>query len=81
MQEDWRLTNQMNYLHKSTLKRTAFLASNTNDHEHCVFCFDKFGEGDGLLQSGYCTLDEYHWICDKCFRDFYEQFEWNVLDF
>jgi hypothetical protein len=23
--------------------------------------------------------DDYHWICEGCFRDFCEQFRWNVL--
>jgi predicted Fe-S protein YdhL (DUF1289 family) len=33
-----------------------------------------------VLHVGYATLDEYHWICEDCFRDFREDFEWKVLD-
>lgn len=80
MEKDWRLTNQMNYLYKATLKKAAFVPSETNDHEHCVFCFDKFGEEEEFLKSGYCTLDEYHWICPTCFRDFQKQFAWDLKD-
>lgn len=80
MQEDWRLMNQMNYLHRATLKKIIFKRSETNDHEHCEFCMDKFGEDLGLLKQGYCTLDEYHWICNKCFKDFEEQFEWQLVE-
>lgn len=80
MQRDWRLTNQMNYLYRATLKKAVFKVSATNDHEHCEFCWDKFGENEGLQKSGYCTLDRYHWICNECFQDFQEQFEWNLID-
>ena len=80
MQDDWRLTNQMNYLYCTTLKRVDFQASINNDHEHCEFCFGKFGEGEGWLKSGYCTLDGRHWICNKCFQDFQKQFKWCLVN-
>ena len=78
MQNDWRLTNQMNYLHRATLKKAVFMVSAPNDHEHCEFCMCKFGEREDWKKSGYCTLDGYHWICDECFQDFQEQFEWTL---
>jgi predicted Fe-S protein YdhL (DUF1289 family) len=31
-----------------------------------------------VLHEGYCTQDEYHWICDQCFKDFKERFHWTV---
>ena len=80
MQKDWRLTNQMNYLYRATLKKVDFKGTATNDHEHCEFCWEKFGVNEGLQKSGYCTLDEYHWICEQCFQDFQEQFEWKVVE-
>ena len=80
MQNDWRLTNQMNFLFRATLKKASFQKTATNNHEHCEFCWDKFGEAAGLLKEGYCTLDGYHWICNECFRDFRKQFEWNSTD-
>lgn len=79
MQDDWRIANQMSYLYRAKLKRAKFEATPANDHEHCEFCFDKFGENENLLKSGYCTLNEYYWICDGCFRDFQKQFEWKVV--
>jgi hypothetical protein len=24
-------------------------------------------------------LDEYHWICNKCFDDFKDLFEWRIV--
>ena len=79
MQDDWRLTNQMKYLFRATLKKANFMESVTNDHKHCEFCWDKFGEGKNSLKSGYCTIDGYRWICDECFRDFHERFEWQLV--
>lgn len=81
MPKDWRLTNQMNYLFRATLKKVDFIATETNDHEHCEFCWDKFGENEEMQKSGYCTLDRYHWICNECFLDFQDQFEWQLADY
>ena len=66
---DWRITNQMNYLFRARLIKTTFSESSHSDHEHCEFCFAKFGNAEGLLQSGYCTLDKYHWVCSSHFCD------------
>lgn len=79
MQDDWRLNNQMDYLYRSALKRATFQPNEKNDHEHCEFCWEKFGLGADRLKPAYCTLDEYRWICDECFEDFHELFEWTVL--
>lgn len=79
-QNDWRLTNQMSYLYRKTFKKSVFKSTPTHDHEHCEFCFDKFGEGEGFLKSGYCTQDGYHWVCNECFSDFQEKFEWIILE-
>ena len=68
----------MNYLFRETLKKSVFKKTEKNDHEHCEFCFDKFGESEGMLHSGYCTLDGYRWICEQCYQDFKDQFEWKT---
>jgi len=26
------------------------------------------------------TLDEYHWICKRCFNDFRDRFAWTVVE-
>jgi hypothetical protein len=31
-----------------------------------------------VLHRGYCTEDEYHWICERCFQDFHKRFNWRV---
>lgn len=79
MEDDWRLQGQEKYLQGATLQRTAYKKwSETWDHDHCEFCWAKFSERENDLHEGYCTLDQRHWICDECFQDFKEKFEWHL---
>lgn len=78
MQEDWRIFDQKDYLYKKTLFKTKFKATKSCDHVHCVFCWDKFGESEEMLHEGYTTECGHHWICETCFHDFNEDFEWTV---
>ena len=50
------------------------------EHDHCEFCGLKFSEKEGDLHHGYCTEDEYYWICENCFEDFKEMFHWKVVE-
>lgn len=52
------------------------------DHDHCDFCFATFMVEDhpDVLHQGYATSDEYHWVCEKCFADFRELFQWAVVE-
>ena len=75
---DWRITNQEKYLKDKCVKRVYFRKhSSAWDHDHCEFCHNKF---DSDTQEAFCTLDEYHWICEKCFIDFQTIFNWQVVD-
>jgi len=77
--DDWRLMNQERFLMDVSLKHMVWDPwSETWDHDHCSFCFEKFSQYDGDLHEGYCTLDEYHWICKECFEDFKDMFRWKV---
>lgn len=78
--DDWRLTNQRDYLLKRRLKKCCFADFPQKDHEHCSFCWEKFGHGKDMLQNGYCTEDNYHWICEECFEDFKEMFHWELIE-
>ena len=72
--DDWRLMDQINYLKDKKLRYTKCCKSCENKtHEHCEFCFVKF---DNKNPYGYCTLDNYYWICENCFNDFNKMFEW-----
>ena len=72
---DWRISNQSNYLNGVKLIYCKYEIYNEHwDHDHCSFCWEKFVEGI----HGYCTLDKYHWICQDCYNDFKEKFNWDL---
>ena len=82
MTTDWRLTNQEEYLQGATLYfRNYTKMSEAWDHDHCAFCYSKFMVEDlpDVLHKGYCTEDQYHWICRNCFEDFKDKFQWEVV--
>ena len=81
---DWRLQGQEKYLAdvELTLRQYRRYEKNPNwDHDHCEFCWAKFMVEDlpDVLHAGYCTLDEYRWICNTCFEDFRDRFQWKVI--
>jgi hypothetical protein len=85
MEDDWRLTGQEKYLVDVKLIRRRYRSCATNpgwDHDHCEFCNAKFmtEPGPEVEIEGYCTEDEYRWICCACFRDFRNRFRWTVVD-
>jgi hypothetical protein len=79
---DWRLTDQETYLSGVTLARREWTPNRPDwDHDHCSFCWAKFGRGaDAELRQGWTTHDEYYWICDRCFDDFRGRFNWIVAE-
>lgn len=76
IERDWRLTNQECYLKNRTLEYRRYPSGAA--HDHCEFCFQTFGEMAEGLREGYCTQDEYHWICCACYTDFKAQFCWTL---
>ena len=78
---DWRLTDQEQYLKGVTLYWREYTRwSESWDHDHCEFCWAKFMVEDypDVLHEGYTTEDQYRWICKKCFEDFKNMFEWKI---
>jgi len=74
---DWRLTNQENFLKNKLLIRRDYKdRASSADHDHCEFCLEKFSEDNQNINAGYCTEDSYHWICSDCYNDFKELFKW-----
>jgi hypothetical protein len=79
MTNDWRLFNQENYLKDKQLKHKAYKPRLFDgEHVHCVFCWLKIEENDEAFN--YETKDEDYWICEKCFNDFKETFNWGVVE-
>ena len=82
-QADWRLQGRERYLSGMQLVRRAYrqnAANPTWSHDHCEFCWAAFSlePKDDELREGYATLDEYRWICVRCFDDFKHAFKWVV---
>lgn len=85
MEKDWRLTNQENYLKGVSLVHRKYRQYPENpkwDHDHCAFCWAEFSlrEAPEALKEGYTTENEYHWVCEKCFADFKDSFQWQVRE-
>lgn len=76
MQNDWRLVNQENYLKDKLVTKANFNETESCDHVHCAFCWEKIGKGLDMVHSGYRVVDGPWWICDTCFHDFKESFGW-----
>jgi hypothetical protein len=74
-QNDLRLTNQIKYLFKENLLHKRY--DSTDDHMHCVFCWERIEDS---LKKYYCTVGEGYWICEECYKDFKDMFQWNVLN-
>ena len=82
---DWRLHGQERFLKGVVLLKREYRRYQPNaqwDHDHCAFCWAKFmvEEVPEVLHEGYCTEDEYHWICASCFSDFRDHFEWKLAE-
>ena len=78
---DWRLQGQQRFLLNASLAKRRYCPRSRDwDHDHCAFCWAKFSESPEDLQTGYCTLDKYHWVCPQCYEDFKEQFGWVLVE-
>lgn len=44
----------------------------------CIFCWDKIEQD--LHNKWYLTLDKSCCICEECFKDFKDLFQWKLLD-
>ncbi|MFT5748083.1 MAG: hypothetical protein ACI9XO_004893 [Paraglaciecola sp.] len=76
---DWRRQGQEDYLkNKALIKRIYNSYREGWDHDHCEFCGDKFSTDESDLHIGYSILNGYHWICETCFLDFRNEFNWEI---
>ncbi len=79
--DDWRLSGQERYLQGATLYWKPYTRYREDwDHDHCEFCWAKFMVEDysDVLHEGYATEDDYRWICESCFEDFKDMFEFKL---
>lgn len=83
--KDWRLQGQERYLKGVTLFHRRYRQPAENlewDHDHCAFCWAKFmvGNSEEAQHQGYATADDYWLVCEACFNDFKNMFEWKVVN-
>lgn len=80
---DWRLQNQEAYLSNLGWKKKYYFQYREGwDHDHCEFCGATFSVGakhEGSIDHGYTAKQGYYWVCEQCFSDFQEQFNWKVV--
>lgn len=74
--DDWRITNQEDYLMNAVFVKTKFSEKEKREHEHCSFCWEKFNKTD--LNEGFCSIDGKYWVCETCFYDFKERFKFEL---
>lgn len=74
---NWRLMNQELYLKDREVFHINYNQKENHDHDHCAFCAEKFMSEKEI---GYCTQDYYYWICENCFEDFKDMFNWKVIN-
>ena len=85
---------QEQFLQGAAFRRKPYRAWREDwDHDHCAFCQRRLVEkgtpsDDPEAQTvGYAAPgrgpqgeDDYHWVCDECFADFRDRFEWTVVE-
>ena len=75
--KDWRQKGQEKYLMGKAFTHKKYTPYKPNwEHDHCEFCSVKISEKPEDENVAYCTNDEYHWVCEKCFEDFKTEFKW-----
>jgi hypothetical protein len=77
---DWRLQGQERYLKGVSLSKQNYVMFRESwEHDHCEFCGAKLSERPEDLNDGYATADRYHWVCENCFKDFKDSFQWIIV--
>ncbi|MCU6754501.1 hypothetical protein [Bovifimicola ammoniilytica] len=78
--KDWRLQKNVEYLKSVDLNPTdgEEIVNNAPHLKQCIFCLDKVMNSP--YQRWFVTIDCACCICENCYSDFNEIFEWKTLD-
>lgn len=77
--EDWRIAGQEGYLLDKKLIHMRFDRKLcVEDYDQCEFCWDVFDEDKNNPKMAYFQPEEKVWVCEKCFNDFKQYFNWTV---
>ncbi len=78
--DDWRIArDQESYLSGVWLTKKKYSKySDSWEHDHCELCNETISELENDLNEGYATDGDYYWICETCYEDFKERFQWKL---
>jgi len=79
METPWYLIEyeEKEYLHNKNLQLKAFNCE-LDEHQHCELCWDRFSKAVNDLHFGYYESCSKSWICETCYNDFKDLFQWKV---
>lgn len=79
-QNDWRLSNNVEFLKKAYINPTdgEEICRHAPHLKRCEFCLEPVQ--DNLHQWWFVPTDLSCCICEECYNDFKEDFEWKKLD-
>ena len=79
--EDWRLNGQEELIIGKTFRFCEWYpVPETNDHDHCHLCWDKFSNYSDTLHEGYVADNGKYWICPDCFEDLKDELDLKLED-
>lgn len=84
IESDWRLEAYNGYLDGATFTLEKFVSTKTNNHEHCMFCWQKITDLNikDCETEGYRTMyketGQTKWVCKACFNEFKNKFSFKV---
>ncbi len=73
-------TETKQYVEKINLSKEYLKNDNCKKlwERHCEFCFEKITIE--LTRECYCTEDCFTWICQKCFNEHKDKYNWRVVE-
>lgn len=82
-ENDWRLdiAQEPSFYEKFTWELKKWTQTRSNwDHDHCDFCGTEISNiiNDEIQNIGWTNDDEYYWICETCFDDFKDLYQWKI---
>ena len=79
-EDDWRLLNDVEYLKNAYINPTdgEEIVRHASHHKSCIFCLEKVQNTP--YQWWFMPEDMSCCICEKCYNDFQEMFNWKKLD-
>ena len=77
--DDWRIMGQEGYLIGKSLQHRQFRRELCyKDFDQCEFCWACFDGDSAAPMRAYYVPEERVWICEACYKDFQEHFQWTV---